>query len=56
MSNYGEHSTQVDKYRIRIGRPLKIVSSEARRQTGDDWLSGKKLTMGDINKHPITKK
>lgn len=56
MSRYGEHSTGLDKFKIRIGKPLKPVSSEASRAQPSDWLTGKVLTVGDINKHPITKK
>ena len=57
MSHYGEHSTQVDKYRMKIGKPERTfsVAGYSKRQA-DDWLSGKVLNMDDINKHPITKK
>lgn len=57
MSHYGEHSTQVDKYRIKIGKPERTFSVAGyNKRQADDWLSGKTLNMDDINKHPITKK
>lgn len=57
MSHYGEHSTQVDKYRIKIGKPERTFSTAGyNKRQADNWLSGKTLKLGDINKHPITKK